>query len=190
MRKRNILVFTPVIVILIAVYVKYRELPFEDYQNNTLVEMQKFNSTMKRITDSYVNRHSIDEAYEKTFYDCVGSAIYVNDAQTLFLQSLEECHIDYTQEKNITYYNQSWIMRDFNKFNNSYMPLEKRIKKTIKDNKSYNMIKTSYTMNFNAQRPHMFVSIDFRAANLGGYMLERTMEGKVDLITKELYEVK
>ena len=189
-KKRNILVFSPLIVILIAVYIKYRELPFEDYQNNTLTQMQKFNSTLKRITDSYVNRNDIDETYAGTFYDCVGGLIYTQTSTDLFHEVLEECKSDYTQKKDLVYYNNSWLMRDFNKFNNSYMPLEKRIKKTVKDNKSYNMIKTTHTMHFTEERPHMFVSIDFRAANLGGYMLDRTMSGKVDAKTKELYDVK
>ena len=52
------------------------------------------------------------------------------------------------------------------------------------------MIKTTHTMHFTEERPHMFVSINFRAANLGGYMLDRTMSGKVDAKTKELYDVK
>ena len=81
-------------------------------------------------------------------------------------------------------------MRGFNPWNGSYGPLQKIIQKTIKEPKSYEMLKTTYTMNFTDARPHMFVSIDFRGANINGYMLTRNISAKVDAKTKEIYDIK
>ena len=190
MRKRNIFILVPFLIILVVVYIKYKEIPYEDYQNHSLKEMQKLNDTLKRITASYAKNNAIDETYQQTLYDCAGNFIYTKDENLKFSEIMQECKDDYTQKRENSYINQSWIMKDFNKWSNAYVPLEKIIKKTIKEPKSYQMLKTSYEMKFSDARPHMFVSIDFKGANIQGYMLTRNMSAKVDVKTKEIYDIK
>ena len=81
-------------------------------------------------------------------------------------------------------------MRDFSKWDGSYILLERIIKKHIKEKASYTMRNMSYKMVFEDKRPHMFVSITYTAANLGGRIYERTMSVKVDAKTKELFDLK
>lgn len=194
MRKRNIFILVPILVILLLVYIKYREIPYEDYQNHTLIEMQKemlkLNNDLERVTSSYANKNDIDDTYKKNLYDCVGNLIYTEPSDLKFIDVLSKCKDDYNKNLNLTYFNQYWLMRDFNRYNGSYIPLEKIIKKTIKEVETYKMIKTTFKMRFNDERPHMFVSIDFRAANIQGYMLNRNMSAKVDAKTKEIYDIK
>ena len=76
MSKRNIFILVPLLVILVVFYISYKEIPYEDYQNYTLKEMQKFNSDLEKIIFSYANKNDIDETYVRTLYDCDGSLIY------------------------------------------------------------------------------------------------------------------
>ena len=190
MKKRNIFIIAPFFILLIVFYIKYREVPYQDYQDKTVQEMQKFNKKLENITTSFTNAHDIEESYQKTFYDCAGGLIYAKDANSKFSTVLDECNEDYKNKSDKTYFNQSSLMRGFNPWNGSYGPLQKIIQKTIKEPKSYEMLKTTYTMNFTDARPHMFVSIDFRGANINGYMLTRNISAKVDAKTKEIYDIK
>ena len=124
-------------------------------------------------------------------YDCLGYSIYNSSPEATVQDSLLACEQDYVQENaKATYFNQAWLMRDFSRWDGSYVLLERIIKKHIKEKSSYTMKNVSYSMHFEDERPHMFVSIDYRAANLGGRISDRTMSVKVDAKTKELYELK
>lgn len=190
MRKRNIFITTPFFIILIVSYIKYREVPYQDYQDKTLQEMKKFNDKIENITKSYASAQNIDESYQKSFYDCVGSLVYTEDAASQFSTVLDECNEDYKNNANKVYFNQSWLMQGFNPWNGSYGPLQKIIQKTIKEPKSYEMLQTRHEMRFDDARPHMFVSIDFKGANIQGYILTRNISAKVDAKTKEIYDLK
>lgn len=190
MRKRNIFIITPFFIILIVSYIKYREVPYQDYQDKTLQEMKKFNDKIENITKSYASAQNIDESYQKSFYDCVGSLVYTEDAASQFSTVLDECNEDYKNNANKVYFNQSWLMQGFNPWNGSYGPLQKIIQKTIKEPKSYEMLQTTHEMRFDDARPHMFVSIDFKGANIQGYILTRNISAKVDAKTKEIYDLK
>lgn len=190
MKKRNLFIITPFFILLVVFYIKYREVPYQDYQNFTLTEMHKFDDKLEKITASYSSAKNIDEKYEQTLYDCVGSLVYTKDANLKFSTILDECNEDYQSKSNKVYFNQSWLMQGFNPWNGSYGPLQKIIQKTIKEPKSYEMLKTTYEMNFTDKRPHMFVSVDFKGANIQGYMLNRNISAKVDAKTKEIYDIK
>ena len=190
MRKRNIFILVPLLFILLVFYVRYKEIPYEDYQNHTLKEMQKFNNDLEKIIFSYANKNDIDDTYKRTLYDCAGDLIYTEQSDLKFSDVMSKCKDDYNKDLNTVYFNQSWLLKDLNRYNGSYLPLEKIIQKTIKEVESYEMIKTTYEMRFSGQRPHMFVSIDFRGANIQGYMLNRNMSAKIDAKTKEIYDIK
>ena len=190
MRKRNIFILVPILIILLVTYIKYKEVPYEDYQNLTLKDMQKFNSKLKKITSSYANKNEISDTYKNTLYNCAGSLIYTKIQSLKFSEIMTECKNDYNKGLNIVYFNQAWLMKDFNRYSGSYSPLEKIIKKTIKEPKSYEMINTTYEMRFSDERPHMFISIDFKGANIQGYMLTRNMTAKIDAKTKKIYDIK
>ncbi|MDB2562524.1 hypothetical protein N9X61_02855 [Sulfurimonas sp.] len=190
MKKRNLFIIMPFFIILIVTYIKYKEIPYEDYQNHSLKDMQKFNDKLEKISASFASKNNIQETYEKKLYNCVGEFIYTKNEDLTFKDVLTECKDDYLANKEITYYNQSWLMKDFNKYSGSYLPLQKIIQKTIKESKSFEMLKTTYEMKFSDSRPHMFVSIDFKGANIHGYILTRNMSAKVDAKTKEIYDLK
>ena len=189
MRKRNLFIILPIFIILIVTYIKYKEVPFEDYQNYSLLEMQKFNDKLEKITLSYANKQGIDSTYQKKLYDCVGDLIYTKSSDLMLTDVFSECKNDYDTAKETIYYNQSWLMKDFNKYSGSYSPLQKIIQKTLKEPKSFEMLKTTYEMRLSDARPHMFVSIDFKGANIQGYMLTRNISAKVDAKTKEIYDI-
>lgn len=163
---------------------------YKDYTKKTNKQLQNFGSDVQGIAQSFSNTHNIKKEYIDTMYDCLGSLIYTQKPESLFETTLKICKDDYEQKKNLTYYNESWLRKDFSRWNGTYRPLEKIIQKYIKEAKSYEHIKTTSTMNLKDKRPHMFVSIDFRAANIDGYMLSRTMQAKVDAKTKEIYDLK
>ena len=190
MRKRNLFIIAPFFILLIVFYIKYKEIPYQDYQEHSLQEIKKFNTKLQKITNSYANANNIEKAYQQTFYDCVGGLVYTNDEKLAFNTVLSECNEDYIQKAGKTYFNQSWLMQGFNPWNGSYGPLQKIIQKTIKEPKSYEMLKTTHSMHFDDPRPHMFVSIDFKGANIQGYMLTRNISAKVDAKTKEIYDIK
>jgi len=190
MKKRNIFILVPFLVLLVVFYIKYKEIPYEDYQNFSLKEMQNITDKLQRITNSYANNHAIDETYQNTLYDCAGNLIYTKSPEMKFSDVMTQCKNDYESNSQTVYFNQAWLMKDFNRYSNGYSPLEKIIHKTIKEPKSYEMLKTSYEMRFSDPRPHMFVSIDFKGANIQGYMLTRNMSAKVDAKTKEIYDLK
>jgi len=189
-RKRNLFIFVPIFIIIFVTYLRYREIPFEEYQNKTLLEMQSHNDILERISKSYIKRNNIDTNYLKLFYDCVGEKIYLQNKDNLFETVLNECKNDYDSKAQHSYHNISWLMKDFNKYDGSYSPLQKIIQKTIKDPKTYEMLKTSYELRLEDERPHMFVSIDFKALNLYGMLLTRNMSARVDAKTKEIYDLK
>ena len=166
---------------------------YKEYIHNTNKEMQKFEfrEQLKGIAYSYTQEHTISQSYKNTFYDCLGYFIYNNKPDTTLGTTLELCKNDYLNKGvSALYYNQAWLMRDFSKWDGSYILLERIIKKHIKEKASYTMHNISYTMVFEDKRPHMFVSIDYTAANLGGRIYERTMSVKVDAKTKELFDLK
>ena len=189
MKKRNLFIIVPFFIILVVTYIKYKEVPFEDYQDFSLLEMQKHNDKLEKITASYAVKNNISSEYEKKLYDCVGGLLYTKNADSKFINALSECKNDYDSGKETIYYNQSWLMKDFNKYSGSYSPLQKIIQKTLKEPKSFEMLKTSHEMRLSAERPHMFVSIDFKGANIQGYILTRNMSAKVDAVTKEIYDI-
>jgi len=165
---------------------------YQQYLDKTNTQMQKFelSEQLQGIAYSFVQDQNISQTYKNTMYDCIGYAIYNNNPQNTLEDSLHSCKEDYIQKgATALYYNQAWLMRDFSRWDGSYVLLERIIKKHIKEKASYTMIKTSHSMHFNDERPHMFVSIDYKAANLGGRISERTMSVKVDAKTKELYDL-
>ena len=190
MRKRNIFILLPILIILFVTYLKYKEIPYEDYQNTTLSDMQKIDKKLKGIVSSYAKQNNIDDAYIPTLYDCAGNHVYTKESTLQLKDVMQECKKDYESGGKSVYYNQSWLMQGFNPYDGSYGPLQKIIQKTLKEPKSYQMLKTSYEMKFEDERPHMFVSIDFKGANIQGYMLTRNMSAKVDAKTKEIYDLK
>ncbi len=168
----------------------YSDSFYKNYLNKTNKQLQDFGSDLKGMAQSFSNDNNIKKEYINTMYDCLGSLIYTQKADALFQATLEMCKNDYIANKNNTYYNESWLRKEFSPWNGSYRPLEKIIQKYTKEAKSYEHLNTNSTMNFTDKRPHMLISIDFRAANIGGYMLNRTMEAKVDAKTKEMYDLK
>ena len=190
MKKRNLFIIVPFFIILVVTYIKYKEVPFEDYQDFSLLEMQKYDDILEKITASYAIRQGIDGAYQKRLYDCVGGLIYTKSSDLRLKEVLLECKNDIDTAKETTYYNQSWLMKDFNKYSGSYSPLQKIIQKTLKEPKTFEMLKTSHEMRLLDPRPHMFISIDFKGANIHGYILTRNMSAKVDALTKEMYDIK
>ena len=164
---------------------------YKEYENKTNKEMQSLYDELEGIAFSFVQDTKINEEYKATMHDCIGFLIYKNDENKLLKSTLEECNNDYkNKDSNIVYYNEAWLRKDFSHWNGSYLPLERIIQKHIKENKSYEHLKTTASIHFLDERPHMFVSIDFRAANMTGYMLNRTMEAKIDAKTKEVYDLK
>ena len=166
---------------------------YKQYLNKTNIQMQKFelSEELKGIAYSYVQDKNMSENYKNTMYDCLGYSIYNNDSNKTLQDSLHSCQVDYVQkDAKALYYNQAWLMRDFSKWDGSYILLERIIKKHVKEKASYTMTSISHSMHFEDQRPHMFVSIEYRAANLGGRISDRTMSIKVDAKTKELYDLK
>jgi hypothetical protein len=190
MRKRDIFLAIPIVVILIVTYIKYREIPYENYQDETLSEMQNHGDKLEKISSSYVKRNNIDEKLKRPFYDCVGEYIFTKDPNQKLLQVLDECKKEFDEKTQKSHFNISWIKKDFNRYDGSYSPLQKIIQKTIKEPKSYQHLATNYHFNFEDARPHMAVSIDYRAANIQGYMLTLNMSAKVDMKTKEIYDLK
>lgn len=166
---------------------------YKKYTKKTNIEMQKFelSEDLKAVAYSYLQDKKLPKTYRNTMYDCLGFSIYNNDPSALLQETLNECELDYTKKNGqAIYYNQAWLMRDVSKWDGSYILLERIIKKHIKEKASYKMKKVSFTMNFEDKRPHMFVSIDYKAANLGGRMYDKTMSVRVDAKTKELYDLK
>ncbi len=174
----------------LAIPTYYSDSFYKNYLSKTNKELQDFGSDLKGMAQSFSNDNNIQKEYLNTMYDCLGSLIYTRKADALFKITLQICKDDYLENKKLTYYNQSWLRKEFSHWNGSYLPLQKIIQKYIKEAKSYEHLKTTHTMNFTDKRPHMFVSIDFRGANIDGYMLNRTMEVKVDAKTKEMYDLK
>ncbi|MDF1874129.1 hypothetical protein JHD48_00115 [Sulfurimonas sp. SAG-AH-194-I05] len=155
--------------------------------------MQVFerNEKIKDISYSFAQDNAISPKHRDVIYNCLGYLIYNAKEDASVQNSLTQCKNDYhSKDTSFTYYNQSWLMRDFSRWDGSYVPLERIIKKHIKEKRSYKFKKVNYKMMFDDTRPHMFVSIDFRAANLGGMMMDRTMSIKVDAQTKELFDLK
>ncbi len=181
----------------IVAYITFLAMPkyysddyYKEYVSKTNKEVQAFGKDLKGLAQSFSKTKNIPQTYIDTMYDCLGSLIYTQEADALFETTLQICQDDYDAKKNIIYYNESWLRKEFNTWDASYMPLQKIIQKHIKTPKSYEHLKTTSLMNLTDKRPHMFVSIDFRAANINGYMLDRTMEVKVDAKTKEMYDLK
>lgn len=190
--KKLIIVLSSLIayITFLAMPTYYSDTYYKEFSNKTNKEVQEFGIHLKGIAQSFSNDKGINEAYIDTMYDCLGSLIYTQEPDAKFQTTLHTCKSDYDAKSNITYYNESWLKKELSPWNGSYLPLQKIIQKHIKEPKSYNHLKTTTTMHFSDARPHMFVSIDFRAANIGGYMLDRTMEVKVDAKTKEMYDLK
>lgn len=181
------------IITLLIAYIAFLRMPtyysdnfYKDFTNKTNKELQAFGPDLKGIAQSFANTNKISKNNIDAVYDCLGSLIYTKNPDELFQNTLQTCKNDYT----LPHYNESWLRKEFSRWNGSYLPLERVIQKHIKENKSYEHLKTSSHMNLEDKRPHMFVSIDFRAANIHGYMLDRTMEVKVDAKTKEMYDLK
>ena len=189
-RKRNLFILVPLLIILFVTYLRFKEIPYDDYKALTLQEMQEHNDKLERITKSFATNNNIPKEYEKKLYDCAGDYIYTKDAAHTFETVMQECKNEYKSGEELTHYNQSWLMKDFNKYDGNYGPLQKIIQKTIKDPKTYQMLETRYELHFDDARPHMFVSIDFKALNMYGYMLTRNMSARVDARTKEIYDLK
>lgn len=181
----------------ITAYITFLAMPkyysddyYEQYSDKTNKELQANGSDLRGIAQSFSNTHNIIEKDINIIYDCLGSLIYTKKSDAPFKETLQICKDEYKANTNAIYYNESWLRKEFSPWNGSYLPLEKIIQKYTKEAKSYQHLKTSSQMNITDKRPHMFVSIDFRAANIDGYMLDRTMEAKVDAKTKELYDIK
>ena len=62
MRKRNLFIIVPFFIILVVTYIKYKEVPFENYQDFSLLEMQKHNDKLEKITASYATKQGVDGA--------------------------------------------------------------------------------------------------------------------------------
>jgi hypothetical protein len=166
---------------------------YKKYLTQTNLEMQEFdfNEKLKGIAYSYAQDNNISDTYKNTLYDCLGYAIYNTDSSQHIKDTLAECKKDYiTQNAKAIYYNQAWLMRDFSKWDGSYILLERIIKKHVKEKASYKMTRISHAMFFEDKRPYMFVSIEYRAANLGGRISDREMSVKVDAKTKELFDLR
>lgn len=166
---------------------------YKIYSSKTNKKMQEFelSEQLRGIAYSYAQDNNIAPTYKNTMYDCLGYTIYNSPKNSTLNDSLKTCKNDYTQQNaKAEYYNHAWLMRDFSRWDGSYILLESIIKKHIKEKSSYKMLNVSHAMFFDAQRPHMFVSIDYKAANLGGRIYERTMSVKVDAKTKELFDLK
>lgn len=193
-RENKILYSIIALVILLIVVINlpktYSNDLYKEYTAKTNKEMKSLGKELQGIAYSFTQDKKVLDTYKNTMYDCIGYTIYNTDEEASFNTSLQTCKNDYDQGRTEIYFNHVWLVQDFSHWNGSYLPLERIIQKGIKEPKSYEHLKTTHTMHFEDERPHMFVSIDFRAANIGGYMLNRTMSVKVDAKTKELYDLK
>ncbi|MDQ7044691.1 MAG: hypothetical protein Q9M32_02070 [Sulfurimonas sp.] len=166
---------------------------YKSYLDKKNKEMQDFDLSEKliAIAYSYSQDNNLSKIYRNTMYDCLGSSIYKGKENSLLSSTLQACKEDYINlDKKAIYYNQAWLMRDFSQWDGSYILLERIIKKHIKAKESYKMRSVSHKMVFEDKRPHMYVQIDYTAANLGGRMYEKSMSIKVDAKTKELYDLR
>ena len=164
---------------------------YKKYQTKTNKEMQDLKKELKGIAYSFSQDNKISDAYKDTMYDCFGYLIYNKEENGSFNDSMNICKKEYIiKNEQAIYYNEAWLREEFSHWNGTYIPLERIIQKHLKERKSYEHLKTTTTMHFTDERPHMFVSINFRGANIHGYILDRTMEVKVDAKTKELYDLK
>lgn len=164
---------------------------YKKYQTKTNKEMQDLKKELKGIAYSFSQDNKISDAYRDTMYDCFGYLIYKKEENGSFNDSMNICKKEYIiKNEQAIYYNEAWLREEFSHWNGTYIPLERIIQKHLKESKSYEHLKTTTTMYFTDERPHMFVSINFRGANINGYILDRTMEVKVDAKTKELYDLK
>jgi len=182
--------FTIMIIVYINLPKTYNNDLYKEYTSKTNKEMQSLGKELLGIAYSFAQDTKMLETSKSAMYDCIGSTIYNADENASFQSTLQICKNDYDNNKSSSYFNHAWLVKDFSHWNGSYLPLERIIQKHLKESKSYEHLKTTHTMHFTDTRPHMFVSIDFRGANIGGYMLDRTMEVKVDAKTKELYDLK
>ena len=194
-RENKILYSIIALVILFIIVVNlpkiYSDDLYKEYTIKTNKEMQTLGKELQGIAYSFTQDKKIPESYKETMYDCLGFSIYNAPKNSVFSSSLEKCQNEYVSlDGKAIYYNVSWLNQEFSHWTGSYLPLERIIQKHLKESKSYEHLKTTHTMHFEDERPHMFVSIDFRGANIAGYMLDRTMEVKVDAKTKELFDLK
>lgn len=193
-KKSLVFIFISIVGILFLMQEKtYDNDLYKEYTKKTNKEMQKFelSEELKAIAYSYTQDQNLPEDYRNTMYDCLGYSIYNTQDDTFLETTLKECKEDYhSKNGQANYYNHAWLMRDFSRWDGSYLLLEHIIKKHIKEKASYTMTKVTHKMFFDDERPHMFVSIEYRAANLGGRISDREMSVRVDAKTKELYNLR
>ncbi len=186
----SIIAFVIFFIVVVNLPKTYSNNLYKEYTSKTNKEMQTLGKELQGIAYSFAQDNKMIETYKNTMYDCIGYSIYNTDETASFNTTLQTCKNDYDKGKTMIYFNHAWLVKDFSRWNASYLPLERIIQKHLKQAKSYEHLKTTHTMNFTDKRPHMFVSIDFRGANIDGYMLNRTMEVRVDARTKVLYDLK
>lgn len=194
--KKNRLIFWGIAIVVIIILIIPKEENFDNYKDTTLKEAQSLNLTkLKNIASSYVETKNLPESYNKKFYDCLGNLIYEKNESFTLEKMLGWCYEDYTNSNNNQmdeYYNTAELLADFSPYDGKYYPLENMIKNILMKNpSSYEHVKTTYRfVYYGAERPHMFLSTQFRGTNDFGGVVSQRVVAKVDAITKELYDIK
>jgi hypothetical protein len=184
-----------VVIIIIGIWAMPDSPTYDNYKDTTLKDAKRLKLTqLKDISSSYVESKEIPSSYNQKFYDCLGNLIYDKDETFTIEKMLGWCYEDYTLSSNNQmkeYYNTAELLANFNPFDGSYYPLENIIKnRLMKNPSSYEHIKTVRGfVYYGAERPHMFLSTQFRGTNDFGGIVTQRVYAKVDAVTKELYDM-
>lgn len=164
---------------------------YQEYEDKTNQQMKESTISLKEIAYSFVKDNNISNSYKDTMYDCLGYFVYSKAPNLKLKKMMQWCKNDYIQKKGkAVYYNESWLIEDFSKWDGSYRPLEKTIKNSMNDESSYDHIQTTYRMVFfGTKRPYMTVSTVFSGKNAFGGTVKQTVSAKVDAKTKEIFEI-
>lgn len=169
---------------------------YNDYKERTLKEARSFqSSTIGNIAKEYIKVKNLPIKYEKDFSNCLGQLVHEKLDTFTIDKMLNWCYDDYKNSPNNqmkTYYNTASLIEDFSIYDGSYRPLEDIVKKSMKNNDSYEHVETLYSFVYSGKNitPHMNIKMTFKGTNSFGAIVPTTITAKVNAVTKKIYDIK